>query len=318
MAMNDADVSRIEALEKRLAELEEKIVERSAIKEMISGSILQPDLSRPSLPADAPFMEFSTCHSADFRHPRFFQMIKLLGGIPHWHRKHWEWAFILHHLLATGALREGARGLGFGVGAEPIPAALANLGAHVVGTDAPVDLQNSAGWSDSNQHAAGLDSLRMPWCADAVFDKYVSFQPCDMLNIDPALKDFDFTWSSCCFEHLGSLEAGLDFVQQSVEACLKPGGVAVHTTEYNLSSGERTIEASEWTVIYRHSDLVRFADHMRSRGHEVHPILRGPDAHGLDFHVDVPPYSMKPQLRLQIAEHQCTSVGLVIRRGERY
>ena len=58
-----------------------------------------------------------------------------------------------------------------------------------------------------------------------------------------------------------------------------------------------------------------FADEMRARGHEVEPIVIGPNAHALDFHVDVPPYSQNPHLRLQLAGFVTTSAGLVIRRG---
>ena len=37
---------------------------------------------------------------------------------------------------------------------------------------------------------------------------------------------FDFVWSACAFEHLGSILNGLEFVVNSVK-CLKPGGVVL-------------------------------------------------------------------------------------------
>ena len=45
----------------------------------------------------------------------------------------------------------------------------------------------------------------------------------------------------------------MDFVINSMRV-LKPGGVAVHTTEFNLSSNDDTIEARDLCV-YRRRDI---------------------------------------------------------------
>lgn len=42
------------------------------------------------------------------------------------HRKLWEFAYVLQAIHGAGMLREGARGLGFGCGEEPIPSYLAS------------------------------------------------------------------------------------------------------------------------------------------------------------------------------------------------
>jgi len=260
-------------------------------------------------------MAYSSCHTGDFFHPRFAQLCKLIGTRPLWHRKQWEYIFILHHLERAGMLARGRRGIGFGVGQEPLPSAFALLGAHVLGTDAPNDIREAGGWTISKEHSASLDQMRFPWIDERTFYERVTYLPADMNNIDPALSDFDFTWSSCCLEHLGTLRKGLDFIINSVERCLRPGGVAVHTTELNLSSSHQTIEESKETVLYRHSDLVGLVDELRSRGHAAEPVLVGPTAHALDFHVDVPPYSQAPHLRLKLAGYVTTSVGVVVKRG---
>ncbi len=44
------------------------------------------------------------------------------------HRKMWEWLFIAEALAERGMLAEGRRGLGFGVGQEPLVAAFAATG----------------------------------------------------------------------------------------------------------------------------------------------------------------------------------------------
>src|SRR5262249_16808542 len=138
-------------------------------------------------------------------------------------------------------LRDGRRGLGFGVGREGLPAVFARLGAAVTATDSPGDAED---WGDSGQHGSTREDLFYPHIIGrALFDDRVRFEPCDMMQIPEHLNGFDFCWSSCCFEHLGTLQRGLDFVLSSVERCLVPGGIACHTTEFNLSSDDETIEA---------------------------------------------------------------------------
>ena len=53
------------------------------------------------------------------------------------HRKMWEWLFIAEALRERGLLGPGRRGLGFGVGQEPLVALFAAQGCDVVATDQP-------------------------------------------------------------------------------------------------------------------------------------------------------------------------------------
>jgi hypothetical protein len=231
------------------------------------------------------------------------------------HRKLWEWIFIIHHLVRLNAIGPGRRGLVFGVGSEVLPALFASMGASVVATDAPVEIMQESGFLQSGEHAQSLSRLRHPEIIEnALFDRLVSFRTCDMNNIDPNLRNFDFNWSSCCFEHLGSLEAGMKFVENAVEKTLKVGGIAVHTTEYNLTSNAATVESGP-TVLYRHRDIDELARRLREKGHHVDPILIAPHVHQLDFHVDLPPYKQDPHLKLLLWDYVCTSIGIVVRRG---
>ena len=260
-------------------------------------------------------MLHSTCCAADVLHPRYAEIANMFHHPVTRHRKQWEWVYIVHHLIRMNAVGPGRRGLVFGVGSEPLPALFASMGAQIVATDAPVDVMLYAGFRSTGEHADGVTMLRHPEIIDnGLFDSLVSFQQCDMNNIDPNLRNFDFNWSSCCFEHLGSLEAGIEFVINAVERTLKVGGIGVHTTEYNISSDETTVESGP-TVIYRKQDIESLADRLRSRGHSVDPIVIAPHVHPLDFHVDVPPFSHDPHLKLVLSEYVCTSIGLVIRRG---
>lgn len=266
-------------------------------------------------PAGDRFMPWSTCSFSDFTHPRYAQLCEAIRHAPVYHRKAWEWIFVIHHLTQAGVLKEGSRGLGFGVGLERLPALFAKLGAQVVATDAPADIGQAAGWAETGQHSAALESLRYPEIVDAgVFDRKVTYQPCDMNNIPRDLRDFDFTWSCCCFEHLGSLEAGMQFVINSVEKTLKVGGVACHTTEFNLLSNEHTVSEGG-TVLYRRRDMDELVRRLRERGHAVQPFAVAPDSHYLDGFVDVPPYRRDFHIKLALEGYVATSAGIVVTRG---
>jgi SAM-dependent methyltransferase len=264
----------------------------------------------PSLSSESPFMEHSTCAAVDLTHPRYLEICALIHEQPRWHRKQWEWVFIIHHLLASGLVTPGSRGLGFGVGREQLPALFASFGAEVVATDLPDD---DMGWNETNEHSSSRDQLRAPWIvADADFDRLVTHRPADMNDIPLDLRGFDFTWSSCCYEHLGSLQAGMDFVVESVER-LRPGGVAVHTTEYNVVSNEETLTEGP-TVLYRRRDFETLVERLRSLGHHAKPFVVSPNTHLVDHYVDAPPYAL-PHMKLILAGHITTSAGIVVRRG---
>ncbi len=260
-------------------------------------------------------MQFSNCTAADFFHPRFQE---IRGLINHWftfHRKLWEWVYIIHHLIESGEVKPGARGLVFGVGSERLPAYFASLGASIVATDAPSEISEANGWKATGQYSSSLDNLRHKDIVDdAVFDKLVSYETCDMNAISEHLQGFDFNWSSCCFEHLGNLGAGMQFVINAVEKTLRVGGIAVHTTELNLSSNDDTVTEGD-TVIYRRRDIEELIGQLRARGHEVEELRIAPDAHPLEYYVDMPPYRQEPHLRLLLEQYVATSVGIVVRRG---
>lgn len=269
----------------------------------------------PALPSTTAFLPFSTCSANDFLHPRFLEICALMKHPFSWHRKLWEFVFVIHHLLESGLVKPGGRGLVFGVGTERLPAVFAAMGATIVATDAPIDIGEKVGWKASGQHVSAVSQLRYTDIVDGkLFDSQVSYQPCDMNEIQPGLSGFDFNWSSCCFEHLGSLEAGMQFVINAVEKTLRVGGIAVHTTEFNLSSNEDTVTEGV-TVVYRRRDIEELIERLRSRGHIVKPFIIADGSHYWDFHVDVPPYSEDPHLKLLLMGYVCTSVGIVVQRG---
>lgn len=254
------------------------------------------------------------CRVDHFLSPRFRYWCEKLGEAPRFHRKQWEWVYICGALHERGLLQPGMKALGFGVGREPLAALFASMGVSVLATDQSADSATRGGWIATHQHSAELSQLNERSIASAAdFATLVSFKPMDMNHIDPAITDYDFCWSACSFEHLGSIERGLAFVRNSLGA-LKPGGVSIHTTELNLSSDILTLESSD-LCLFRKSDIKRLATELRAAGHEVAPMCFYPGAHPLENYVDLPPYHADPHLRLEIGGYATTSFGLIVRKG---
>ena len=232
-------------------------------------------------------------------------------GSPPINRKFWEWGFIVEALSERGCLQPGKRGLGFAVGKETMPALFAGLGCEIVATDRPSD--DSADvkrWESTNQHANTLkDLLRPDLCPDELFAQRVQFRAVDMNHLPSDLCEFDFCWSACAFEHLGSLIHGMKFVEASID-CLKPGGVAVHTTEFNLSSNTLTPDTGP-NVIYRRCDIDGLIERLRSKGHDIE--IDYSTGEGVwDHQIDFPPYDWEHHLKLLIMGFVSTSLGLII------
>jgi hypothetical protein len=234
-----------------------------------------------------------------------------------YHRKTWEWAAIAEALAGRGMLAPGRRGCGFAVGREPLACLFAREGVEVLATDLAAVEQGARDWSAAGQHAASLDALYWPGLIDrAEFDARVRFRPQDMRALDfSGLGSFDFVWSACSFEHLGDLEAGLRFVLAST-ALLRPGGVAVHTTEFNLSSDEHTIERGD-NVVYRRKDIAALAGRLRLLGCAMEPLDDFAGTAPEDIEYDFPPYygHGREHVKLLIGDVVSTSCLIVVTKG---
>jgi 2-polyprenyl-3-methyl-5-hydroxy-6-metoxy-1,4-benzoquinol methylase len=231
----------------------------------------------------------------------------------HLHRKVWEWCFITQALYERNLLRSGVSGLGFAVGTEPLASLFCSLGTSICATDMLTDLAKERGWVDTNEHASGINALNVrSLCSDELLAKNCTFRHVDMNNIPDDLGGFDFIWSSCALEHLGSLGHGEAFIHNAMK-CLKPGGFAIHTTEYNFSSNDFTLESGE-TVLYRRQDIERIVDQLKKAGHDIDMDFTAGCLSGDSF-VDVPPYKHYPHLKLQLDKYVVTSVGIIIEKG---
>jgi hypothetical protein len=244
------------------------------------------------------------------------------------HRKLWEFAFVLQALWERGMICPDKRGLGFGCGHEPVPSYLASKGVQLTVTDMAPEEARSKGWMNSDQHTTTIDSLFMEHLVDrATFDHNISLRYVDMNAIPEDLTGYDFCWSVCALEHLGSIAAGLAFVRNSL-ATLRPGGVAIHTTEFNFLDDSQTVD--NWpTVLFQRRHFMQLAAELRREGHDIGELDFRIGDKPLDKFIDVPPFAHdwpKPlalewrdspaHLKISIDGFASTCFGLIIgKRG---
>lgn len=261
-------------------------------------------------------LESALCTKHHLSSPAFRFWARKLGEQMTMHRKLWEFCFVLQALYERGMLAEGKRGLGFAVGEEPLPALMASMGCSILASDLDAADERAAQWAETAQLASTLESLNARnLCDSSKFRERVSFRPIDMNRIPEDVRGFDFAWSSCSFEHCGSIELGKRFLQEQMK-CLKPGGIAVHTTEFNLSSLDETIREGS-TVIYRRQDIEEMVRALQSDGHRVEPLQLDLGDSKEDAHVDVMPYSDNRHLKLELAEkYISTSIALIIQKAD--
>ena len=229
------------------------------------------------------------------------------------HRKNWEWAAITQALEDADMLRPDRKGLGFAVGTELLPSVFAARGVHILATDRA----EPGHWAETGQHGTGLDPLFQPsLLSERDFRSRVRFEPVDMNKIDHLPSSaFDFLWSSCAIEHVGSLELAMDFVKNSMRL-LKRGGIAVHTTEFNCSSNTDTVEVGD-NVVFRRRDIERLAgDLLLMRCGMIEPDFEC-GVHPFDLDYDEPPFftGKRMHVKLLIDGFVATSFLMVIHKS---
>lgn len=265
-------------------------------------------------------VQSSICQHSHFSSEWYARWVTNLGdqpGVsldrPGSYRKLWEWAAILDGISSRGKMIEGAKGLGFAVGREPLSSIIAARGPSILASD----LADGQDWATTNQHAASLEALYMEAeISRSLFDERVSFQNIDMADLSALpTGEFDFLWSSCALEHIRNLQDGLDFVVEAMR-CLKPGGVAFHTTEFNVASNDETLIDGNM-CIYRRRDIEQL-DYMLRRnrcGLEQMDFSVGHHPYDLDY--DFAPYMQngRAHIKLELLGHITTSCLLIAHKG---
>ena len=287
-------------------------IARSLAGEMVSRTVDRaPDLQPRS----------KLCTQSDVESDWFIFWAREMKVAPIYHRKLWELSYIAQALWSAAKLRPGMAGLGFGCGQEVLPSLFAKYGVAITATDLPPDRAEARQWTASGQYSASADALRRhDICPDEILRAGIEFRHVDMKAIPFEFeRKYDFCWSSCALEHLGSIANGLAFIEASLRT-LKPGGLAVHTTEINLSSGA-TVDNRD-TVLYQAKHIEAFAEKLRAQGHEVAQLDFSRGNGFLDNFVDMPPWpneTVGPRfwpygcLKVYLQGFTCSSFGLIIR-----
>jgi SAM-dependent methyltransferase len=294
--------------------------------EIARQRMLSRGLQRGS-PSEAPTLsqplKSMVCMSADWDSEWLPYWAAAMDLQPALHRKIWEFAYIAQALSERNMLGSGRTALGFGCGREPLASLFAVKGCSVLATDLSTKDDRARSWNKGQQHADSPDSVWMPSiCPEDIAKSNLRFQSVDMNAVPSEFHGrFDFCWSACALEHLGSIEKGLQFIRESCR-CLKSGGVAVHTTELNLET-DRTLD-NHPTVLFERTHFGRLARELASEHVHVEPIVERIGDEFLDSYIDTPPYPSPRtvgstmsmlHLRLVVASFRTTSVGVIITKS---
>jgi hypothetical protein len=278
--------------------------------------------NREGIPPNFVQLTSQAASSAQCDDPRYLEWFRLLTGVTEselspYNRKTWEWAYIAEAVAQAGLMTPGRTALGFGVGNEPLPALFVSRGLEVLATDQGVESGDH--WASTGELMAGLSGLsRSHLLTDEELAAHVELRNVDMNTVPADLGTFDVIWSSCAIEHLGSPERGLDFVLDTCRL-LAPGGIAVHTTELELTRRENTADYGNCAV-YRLPDLQGLAKRLSevscTSSFNFTVPMDTPEDRWISL-IAVEGESAPPDiahLKLAIGDSVSTSFGLLIRR----
>jgi len=178
------------------------------------------------------------CQTSDFEDPDFRDKIEAIKEPMRYHRKQWEYAYIINTAQQLGLNGSGKRILGLRVGKEPIAAALGTGGCSVVTSDIdffgigtnPLVKRRLAQSDFPHARARDLNDRLIMDPED--FDANISFCYADVMDGDAmkALGQFDMVWSCGMLHHLGSAEA-IEIAITNSQQLLRPNGWAIHTLD---------------------------------------------------------------------------------------
>ncbi|MDX2257132.1 MAG: hypothetical protein NW214_16600 [Pseudanabaenaceae cyanobacterium bins.39] len=262
-------------------------------------------------------LESQACQQKDIESEWFAYWCQQMHIPVVYHRKIWEFCYILQVIYEQGLLKSKSRGIGFGCGEEPLPSLLASYDIAITATDLDPQASAAKGWLETNQSMSSVEKIWLPeLCSREMFHKNVELKYVDMNHIPSDFANqYDFCWSACALEHLGSIENGLLFIENALNTVV-PGGICIHTTEFNYLQEIKTID--NWgTVLFRKRDFIKLAQKLTAQGHEVFPLNFDIGAGFLDQFIDIPPYHqpLNAHLKLLVDGFATTSFGIIIRRS---
>ena len=102
-------------------------------------------------------------------------------------------------------------------------------------------------------------------------------------------------------------------IYRKCDGLLKAGGIAVHTTEFNLSSNEQTFDTPGLSL-YRQRDIEQLAQKLRKSGHKIELNLTRGD-HPMDAIISDETSPWELNLKVALCGYHVCSVGLIIEKG---
>jgi SAM-dependent methyltransferase len=232
------------------------------------------------------------------------------------HRKDWEWALGIIAMHRFGKLNKNMIAIGVGVGREEVLFYLANYLCHVHATDlydgrdwknfAPSDFPgNPKKYAPFSYREDALTVLRM-----------------DGTKLEFPSDIFDIAFSFSSIEHFGGVNhSGSLKSLREMERVLKPGGIAVITTEYIINDKEHPEFFNRRTI---YSDLVDRLEKLRL----VEPLDLRITINTLDTVLDYPSavywdtsnddeFKKKhPLILIRVKDTLVTSIMLVFQKKE--
>lgn len=187
------------------------------------------------------------CDAADWFRPDVQEIItNELHETPRFHRKQWEFALIFLALREAGKLAPGKLGLSMGGGRELIAYALAPHVQHLTITDL---YETNTSWTCARtDDPDAFIKNNKPFPVD---DAKLNAVRMDMRDLQFPDGTFDFCYSTCAVEHIGTREDFLKHLNE-VARVLKDDGIYVFTTEVSFDD---TTVADEHNYIFSLSFL---------------------------------------------------------------
>lgn len=289
-------------------------------KKLISSQCLPKNISNFNLTC-------KVCTQSDIESDWSRYWVDKLHNCFAYHRKNWELSYVLQVLYENKMLDCGKKGLGFACGVEKLPSLFASLGIDVTAGDKPDDI-SSEGWKSSNQYTRSIDDLYYSNIVErSKFDSNVHLEYIDMNNIPENLYNkFDFCWSICAIEHLGSIQNGINFLINSTKL-LKSGGISIHTTEFNYLDTENSID--NWgSVLFKREHFIYLKNVLENYNAKLFELDFDYGNNIFDLYIDCPPYQHQevsginikfsninpPHLKLNIDGFPATCYGLIIKK----
>ena len=233
-----------------------KILDKKEIEEFLSKT--RSNLPYHVNPDDRPKLN-RLCYVEDWQNPEIrdalaeLQKLNPQGFI---HRKDWEWTIGLMAMKRFGKINESSAAIGVGSGIEPIPFYLASKISRVYATDLYED-------DESWKQAAPSEFLKDPkkYSPFPYREDALTVLRMDGANLDFPDDTFDIAFSFSSIEHFGGENhSGALKAMREIERVLKPGGIAVISTEYILNDKEHPEFFNKRTI---HSDLIDRLDKLK-------------------------------------------------------